>query len=248
MGEQYANPPLIEAFCQFNFEQDTDWDATMPGLVFNQLKDEGFTKKKQANKIGFEIQVVGNQSNPQLIPVADRVQFYNEEETALFQVGPYFLAINVLKPYPSWITFKDLISKGLQAYLNVTEAKTFKTVSLRYINDFEFEGINISLEKNFDFRPHFPQGFPENYGPFLLGSQFNYDEGQNQLQIQLTTVENGPDKTKLRLDLVYATQNLEGLKSEEILNWLELAHDRIEFGFEHSLKEDLKRTFGIKEG
>ena len=73
MGEQYANPPLIEAFCQFNFEQDTDWDATMPGLVFNQLKDEGFTKKKQANKIGFEIQVVGNQSNPQLIPVADRV-------------------------------------------------------------------------------------------------------------------------------------------------------------------------------
>lgn len=34
MSPQYPNPPLIEAVCEFRFQADPGWDATVPGRLY----------------------------------------------------------------------------------------------------------------------------------------------------------------------------------------------------------------------
>lgn len=40
MGKKYKNPPIVEVVCEFRLSDDTLWDLTIPGLLYEKLKDE----------------------------------------------------------------------------------------------------------------------------------------------------------------------------------------------------------------
>ena len=37
---EYNNSPIIESICEFRFTEDTSWDITVPGLIFEDVRKE----------------------------------------------------------------------------------------------------------------------------------------------------------------------------------------------------------------
>lgn len=35
---KYKNPPIVEALCEFRFVPSDEWNLTVPGLIFQELK------------------------------------------------------------------------------------------------------------------------------------------------------------------------------------------------------------------
>jgi uncharacterized protein (TIGR04255 family) len=40
MGKRYANPPLVEAVCEFRLAAETLWDLAIPGLLYEKIKNK----------------------------------------------------------------------------------------------------------------------------------------------------------------------------------------------------------------
>ncbi|MGQ0654564.1 MAG: TIGR04255 family protein [Betaproteobacteria bacterium] len=47
MPKKYKNPPIIEAICEFRFSETSPWDLTIPGLIYELVKDK-FPKRVQS--------------------------------------------------------------------------------------------------------------------------------------------------------------------------------------------------------
>jgi uncharacterized protein (TIGR04255 family) len=244
MGEQYNNPPLVEAFCQFNFEQDTDWDGTIPGMIYSKVKNEGFPIKRQVEPISIEFEISKTPIQTQKIrPNVERMRFLSINETSLIQTGPYFLAINVVKPYPSWEVFKSLIIKGLNIYREVAEPNTLSSVALRYINHINLKKNSVELEDYFDFRPQIGSKLPKDYGPISLTVQFPYNEDTDILQMQLVHILLDPNSLSYSLDLTYTHIKPGELDFAQIPDWLEEAHNSLESAFEGSITDNTRKLF-----
>ena len=54
MGRRYKNPPIVEALCEFEFISSQPWDLTIPGLIYEKVKDEFPDKRQQIGK-GFNL-------------------------------------------------------------------------------------------------------------------------------------------------------------------------------------------------
>lgn len=93
---RYANSPIIEALCEFQFAPDSPWDLATPGLVYGKVQDT-FPKRRQATRVTVAISASPGVTGQQLETVA-LMQFLHEDEKALIQVGPNLLAVNHLKP------------------------------------------------------------------------------------------------------------------------------------------------------
>ena len=65
------------------------------------------------------------------------MQFLQEDEGAMVQVGPNLVAVNHLKPYSNWETFKQMIARSLEAYKKVADPQAINRIGLRYINRIE---------------------------------------------------------------------------------------------------------------
>ena len=97
----FANSPILETVCDFQFEPRQPWDWTVPGLLYERVRTTFPLKQEQRN---FEVNVPpipGNETMPMQQAVT-RLQFLREDKRALIQVGPNFLAVNHLRPYPTW--------------------------------------------------------------------------------------------------------------------------------------------------
>lgn len=46
MNKKYAKPPLVEAVCDFRLSDDTKWDLTVAGLLYERVRNE-FSIKEQ---------------------------------------------------------------------------------------------------------------------------------------------------------------------------------------------------------
>lgn len=242
MGRRYKNPPVVEALCEFQFEPDSPWDLAMPGLIYEKVRD-AFPKRRQAKvlDVGF---LAGPEAVEQKVRAMDRMQFLREDEKALIQVGPHFLAVNHLEPYPSWEEFLPLIEKGLEAYCDVAAPKSIHRIGLRYINRIEFMERRIDLEEYFEFHPFVGPNLPQEFGPFIVGIQVIYGDS-DILKITLTTARTEtPDTIAMILDLDYFLAKPGEVMLDNVVEWVNVAHDRIEDAFEACITDRLRQMFG----
>jgi uncharacterized protein (TIGR04255 family) len=242
MGRKYKSPPLIEALCEFRFEPRSPWDLAIPGLIYEKLSDT-FPKRRQAK--AYETMVAaGPEGIQQQVVQTDRLQFLRDDEKALIQVGPHLLAVNHLKPYPTWEGFLPLIRKGLDAYRKVADPKGFQRIGLRYINRMDFPESRIELEQFFEFYPFVGQQLPQDFGPFIIGVQIPFEDGRDILRLQMTSgVPDKPDAVSVVLDLEYFLGRPGQVTFDNEFRWLEQAHGRVEATFEGCVKETLRRQF-----
>ncbi|MBC7233980.1 MAG: TIGR04255 family protein [Chloroflexi bacterium] len=242
MGKQYRNPPIVEALCEFRFEPGAPWDMAIPGLVYEGIRDS-FPKRRQAKT--FEVSVAAGPGGiEQQVVTTDRMQFLREDEKALIQVGPNLLAVNHLKPYPTWRGFLPLIRQGFNAYLAAANPKGIQRIGLRYINRIELPGKRVELADYLEFRPFVGERLPQDYGPFIVGIQIPFEASRDFLRLQLASAVAGkPETVALMLDLDYFLAQPSAVSQDQVFDWIKLAHDHVEEVFEACITERLRQMF-----
>ena len=156
MRRKYLKPPVIEAVCEFRLAPDTQWDTTIPGLIYEKVKKEGFRIKAQGI-IPQPTMVATPQGIVQTMRLQQSVRFLTEDNTKFVQVAPGILSINCLRPYPSWEKgFKPLIEKMFDIFSNAAQVDFFQRIGLMYNNRIEIPSPSghIRLDDYFEFK-HF---------------------------------------------------------------------------------------------
>ncbi len=242
MGRKYRNPPIVEAICEFRFEPGTPWDMAIPGLIYEKIKDS-FPKRRQVQEVETSI-VVGPEGVEHKVTPIDRMQFLREDEKALIQVGPNLLAVNHLKPYPTWQKFLPLIRQGVDAYVGAASPKGIHRVGLRYINRIEIPVARVELEDYFEFRPFVGAGLPQDYGAFIVGIQIPFEDSRDALRLQLASAAvEIPSTVAVILDLDYFLAQPGGVPIEQVFEWIEIAHCHVERVFEACVTDRLRQMF-----
>ena len=170
MNKLYSEPPIVEAICEFRFSSDTEWDLTIPGMLYDIIKKH-FPKKTQHQIQNVEVKQEGEEIK-QIVNVDTRSAFSTNDKKVLVQLGKRLLAINQLKPYASWETFNAKIDIALKALLSIVEIKGVQRIGLRYTNRIDIPGVNVNLEDYFNFRPYVGKSLPETLISFKVSSHF----------------------------------------------------------------------------
>ena len=242
-ARKYKNCPIVEALCEFQFEQSTPWDMTILGLVYEKVS-KTFPKKRQLQLL--EATMAGGPGGiEQKLRPTERIQFLREDEKALIQLGQNRLVVNHLAPYPTWGEFLPLIKQGFNAYIDVAKPKALQRIGLRYINRIELPGAKVKLEHYFGFRPYIAKKLPQDHGNFIVAVEIPYQDGRDTLKLQLgSTTSQKPNVVALVLDLDYRLNKEGEVALGKTFGWADLAHTRIEEVFEASITDKMRKQFG----
>lgn len=253
MTRVYRKPPLIEAICEFQFQSDKTWDWTIPGLVYQRI-DKDFPDKSQEQSFQLKLSVAPSplQSDTQLIHplphqlggALTKMQFLKADRTAMVQVGPDLLAINVRAPYPGWETFAALIEKQFEIYVGIAEPTRFRRIGLRYINRIDFAVDAIEITKYFSYYPHLPQGIEQKHGPFVMRVTHPQANDRDLLTVNLANVVPSTNISYL-FDLDYSLLSPDNVELDKGLVWVRDAHAKIEEMFEACITDDLREYFEV---
>jgi uncharacterized protein (TIGR04255 family) len=243
MGKKYANPPVEEAVCEFRMIPETRWDLTVPGLLYERLK-ETFPQKEQ--RMIQEVELTqGPEGLQQQIRTNERLGFFTEDRKMLAQVGPRLLVVNALKPYPHWEGFKPRIEMVWRNLQETIEAQGLERIGLRYINRIELPAQSIELGDYFEFYPFVGKRLPQQMVSFLAGMEFSYADGRDHCRVQLAPIPlSGKEgKAAFILDLDYFLARPRGVAVADALAWVEEAHSRVEEVFEGCITDKLRNMF-----
>ena len=240
----YKNSPIVEAVCEFKFDPSSEWDLTIPGLLYPKLEDD--FPKKRARATG-NIQIRDNQAE---LSRTDIAQFFSEDEKAFVQVYPHTLSVNVLTPYPSWKKFGSWIRDAYSKYIQLAEPKGISRIGLRYINVITLRNIEgaLSMGEYLKVGPTRPEEFPETVSGFSMALEFNYEKGRDLLRLVLSDVPSEQKgEVKLRLDLDYYLNEPNSVQLGSVTEWIEAAHSHIEDTFEASMQDKLRARFNLED-
>jgi uncharacterized protein (TIGR04255 family) len=241
MGRKYANPPIVEAVCEFRLTPETRWDLTVPGLLYEKLK-ESFPQKEQ--RIIQEVELAqGSEGLQQQIRTSERIMFFTSDRKMLVQVGTRLLVVNALKPYPHWEGFKPRIEMAWKSLQATIEVHGLERIGLRYINHIELPAQGVELSEYFEFYPFVGQRLPQQVVSFIAGVEFSYADGRDHCRVQLTPILGSVGKHLLMLDLDYFVARPRSVEVAKVIDWIEEAHNRVEEIFEGCITEKLREMF-----
>ena len=238
MNPQYANPPIREAVCEFLFQASPSWDMAVPGLVYSKLVGQ-FPKRlpSQGADVTTTIEM-GPEGAHQQVQQMEEVRFWREDELGAIVIRPNRLSVSHYQPYPSWGEFRLIIEQALKAYRDIADPNGIERIGLRYINEFIFAPLsgNPTLEQFFDFYPHLGDEMLPDPLSFIVGVRYAFEGGRDVLRLQMTP-ETGGQSGSLRilLDLDYFLADPGTLQFDNVLDWIDQAHERIRTSFEGCL-------------
>ena len=181
-----------------------------------------------------------------LTAAAFTLQFLREDEKAFVQVGPDLLAVNHLALYPTWEGFLPLVQDALVAYAAIAQPRGLRRIGLRYVNRIAIPTNPVDLADYLNFRPFIGPGLPQRMSGFILGVQVPYDDGRDILRLQLTTDEPGAlDSVVVLLDMDYFMAQPEAVLLPKALEWIEIAHARVQEAFEACINNRLRTLFNV---
>ena len=239
---RYKNPPIVEALCEFRFTQPSAWDTAAPDRILDRLK-QTYPVRGRAKRT--QVQVTLGSGKPDLSTEESEIhQFCSADRTALVQVGEAFLAIHRLSPYTSWHDFGSSIQQALQAYIDAAHPTMARQPHLRYINRMQFEARTIPIEDYFQFYAHLGPDLPQEHGPFIVGVQIAFEQSRDLLKLTMASAKpSKPAAVAVQLDIDYALVASPGLALDQVLNWTEVAHQRLEDVFEGCVTEKLRQQW-----
>ncbi len=243
MGMIYRNPPLVEALCEFNFDESIPWDVTVVGHFYDRVRDE-FPEKRQMPQVAMSLQRHEGGVRGEFRDSGVRVQFLRPDRMAMVQLASHLLVVNQLPPYRSWQSFKTFIANQLSNYLEVAPQQVVRQVGLRYINRFEFGAEGFLVARHLGLSDLLPTRLREAAAPFFLRVELPQGS-RERLVLTLGTIETErSDRVAVLLDLDHEFGAPEGLDVATLQEMLERAHQRIEDAFESFLTDDLRFEFG----
>ncbi len=238
MGEKLKNPPLIEAVCEFRWVETSPWDWTIPGQLFERIKEDfpdrselGFAQPRQADDQGANI--------VQTVAVPLLVRLSRRDGSAIVQIGQRLLSVNCLKPYPTWESFKSLIIQIYGEYSTVAEPTALDRVGLRYINrmdvpegDFQIEDY-LNMGCSSEWLTKYPfASFYQRYEVVM--------SSPDRILVHQTALDRYDGKRAIMLDLDIGMRNIGTVETGLSLDaLLDAAHDKVLEAFVSSVNPDL---------
>jgi len=242
MAKKYAKPPIVEAVCEFRLTPETRWDLTVPGLLYEKLK-ESFPQKEQ-RMIQHKMELTrGPEALYQKIYMSEVIIFFTEDKKMLVQVGPRLLAINVLKPYAHWDGFKPRIEMAWESLQAAIEVQGLEHIGLRYINHIELPAQGGKLAEYFEFYPSIGQRLLQQMVAFLTVAEFSYADDRDHCRVQFSPIPASGGRSLFMLDIDYFLARPGAVKPAEALAWVEEAHSRVEEVFEGCITDKLREMF-----
>jgi len=239
----YGKAPVTQAICEFQFVSAKAWDWTIPGLVYQKIsKDFPLKQQEQA----FQVTVAPQQQTVQQFSTAlSKMQFLKDDKTAMVQIGPDLLGINVQAPYPGWAAFFKLISEQFRIYSDIASPKGFKRIGVRYLNRIDFPTQAIETTKYFRYYPHLPENIEQKHGPFMMRVLHSSDDDRDVLTLNFASIVPSPNLAYL-LDLDNSLVQADKVQLSDGLAWVQHAHAKIEDMFEACITDDLRELFEEK--
>ncbi len=241
MTKKYQKSPLTEVVAQFNFIPSSEWNGTIPGIIYGTIKKDFPIIKQRQGMIG--IQIPTSDRNKRKIEPVELVQFWNNENNLLVQSGKDIITINALKPYPTWEKFYPHIIKTFNAYRKIAEPKGLSRVSLRYINSIEVATKNFKFENNFQFDIPKPKNLNQDLRYFNTHFEYNLNDCDVISQKIANAASPNKNSKVIILELEVIMNKLDGLKINDVESWLEKSHQIINDTFEASVAESLKELY-----
>ena len=135
---KYRNPPIEEAVCDIQFAPTTEWDPTIPGRLYEQLKDTYNERPRPQQVVELPARGTFTEGKPLASPppglFQQRVQLLAENGTRIVGVSADRLSVHMLRPYSDWEEFSARIMRALNAYREVASPEAGSRIGLRYIN------------------------------------------------------------------------------------------------------------------
>lgn len=234
---RYANPPVIEAACEFRFGQIGVYSILIPGRYYERVKAE-YPEIEMTRGLG--IQAGGQELS---VSAEERTVFRNLSANRLVQIGPGMLAINQLPPYPDYATFRREIEARLSDYKAVASPRGLTRIGLRYINRFtipENQPLEAILQVGFKV----PQPLAAKSDQYLLRLEFPYEADRDRLILIVAKAPDHPEGLGVMLDLDYVLVKPDQVGEGEIMEWVDMAHETIETVFHACVTKEALASFG----
>jgi len=240
---KYEDPPIEEAVCEFRFSEDTPWDLTVPGLLFEQIRETFPNRERRVlQQVRF---AQGDSSTTQNLEITELVVLLSADRKTLVQIGPHLLSVNRLRPYQGWGEYRPGIQLAYDAVLRVVEVTALKRIGLRYVNRVRVPEAETELSRYFEFRPFIRDQLPQSAHSFMVGCEFPYRDGADMCRVQLATAAPpGPGLSGYVLDLDYYLAQPVGVKPCDAMQWVEAAHVEVRNVFEGCITDELRALFG----
>jgi uncharacterized protein (TIGR04255 family) len=242
MGRVYKNPPVVEALCEFHFDQSSPWDVTIFGHYYDRIQKE-FHHKRQVPQVEMSLEKRERGMMGEIREKGVRMQFMRPDRSAMVQLAPHLLVVNKLHPYESWRVFKTLILARLANYKEVVSTVLLQQIGLRYINRFDFPLEGFAVGTAFGFSEFLPDRLRQAIAPFFLRLEMPQDK-EERLMLTMGSIDSeSPDRVSVLLDLDYQIIIAAELDEAVLSEYLDKAHDHIEEVFESCLTDELRERF-----
>ncbi len=243
---EYLNPPVVEAVCEFILPPDTEWDITIAGLIYKEVKpDFPFKESRLANQLTVT-EKNGNVS--QEIKREERALFFSHEREKFIQVGNRVVSIHHLKKsYINWETsFEPVIKDVFESVKKIIDIKSLQRIGLRYINKIEIPA-GRDLSDFFVFRPSVDSDLKDDIKSVIVGCVCEFQKGRDGCRLQLgDEPSSDPQKRAFLLDIDYFLKQPQSVPSDQAIKWIHEAHTRVDEIFRKSITNKLEDMFGVK--
>lgn len=125
------NAPLLEVICEFRTAAGGAPDVTVPGVLYEKLRDV-FPKKENAPGFGFTVQLTPGSAGA--APLLYPVRFRSENDLDAVQVSPFAVSCHRIPPYEGWDAYLQVVSRVWRVYSEIVDPTQVERVGLRYIN------------------------------------------------------------------------------------------------------------------
>lgn len=241
MGRHYQNDTIIEALCEFRFRPETPWDATVYGLFYERIKAE-YPRRQSLQDIEAMLGQAESGGLVQGLRRSPRMRFYSEDGTRLVQVGERLLVINVLKPYPHWDMFKQIVFDALAKWNDaVDEPQHLQLITLRYIDRFEQSADGFRLGEWINCGDeYFPKALGRQTGRATCQIQHE-GSGDDRFSIglKLWPTDDGA-RREVTLETEFLTAHVESPTRSALEPQLERMHAKIIDAFESSITDRMR--------
>lgn len=239
----YRNPPIVEAVCEFRFSSDTPWEQDLPDRFHDAVKDNFPIRE---SKKGQSLEIKANSAGIEgpRVETVEISAFLAENRRTLIHIGPRALSVHCLRPYPSWDVFGPMICRAYETIASLTEGiRGFDRIGLLYIDKIEIPGEKIKIEDYFAFYPHLGKGLPQDVENFMIGCDFAYKD-RDICRLKLTRAM--PEKQNTQAYLLttdYFLARKDTVRPDNACAWVEEAHTAVKALFKGCITEKLEEIF-----
>lgn len=246
MSKKYRNPPVVEALCEIFFD-GSKWDSTLPGLFFDQIKND-YPKKKELEQLGVEVSVSRDMQGSRVSRGNPRIQFIKDNGAQLVQIEKDLLVINQLRPYPRFKDWKPAIDKMLALYKELAQPSSIKKIGIRYINRIVIPAHIFKMEDYFCLYPEVPDSLGAMHGKFMMRLEI---PPKNKGHLLVVTFGTAPAESLEMSAQVFDLYDIFTLSPnasiDQVNKYIIDAHDNIEAAFEKSITDKTRALFEEEE-